>query len=196
MTGDGLGMGVTSSLSGVRTEEQVLHLEGGRVKFKSESVKKLMIFNSTQTILLQIIWMEWSRFRKGFVYVCQRVKVEWDKNTESESEFGLYMGPEGKHLNGSPRPCWMVRGGVGLVWRRRRWRVGWCPCQDNPPPPLPSIPVFNSMCSCTVLSWRLACRLVGSTIGHLGVNVFGVFANSAMWCDVIPKIWVSSVSST
>ena len=53
-TGDGLGMGVTSSLSGVRTEEQVLHLEGG-IKFKSESVKKLMIINSTQTILLQII---------------------------------------------------------------------------------------------------------------------------------------------
>ena len=28
-TGDGLGMGVTSSLSGVRTEEQVLNLGGG-----------------------------------------------------------------------------------------------------------------------------------------------------------------------
>ena len=54
-TGDGLGMGVTSSLSGVRTEEQVLHLEGGGIKFKSESVKKFMIINSTQTILLQII---------------------------------------------------------------------------------------------------------------------------------------------
>ena len=100
---------------------------------------KLMIFNSTQTILLQIIWMEWSRSRKGYVYVCHRVKVEWDKNTESESEFVLYMGPEGKHLNGSPRPCWMVRGGVGLVWRRR-WRGGWCPCQDNPPSP----PALNS----------------------------------------------------
>ena len=52
-TGDGLGIGVTSRLSGVRTEEQVVHLEG--IKFKSESVKKLMIINSTQTILLQLI---------------------------------------------------------------------------------------------------------------------------------------------
>ena len=51
--GDGLGMAVTSSLSGVRTEEQVVYLEG--IKFKSESVKKLMIFNSNQKILLQII---------------------------------------------------------------------------------------------------------------------------------------------
>ena len=31
-TGDGLGMGVTSSLSGVRTEEQVLHLGGDQIQ--------------------------------------------------------------------------------------------------------------------------------------------------------------------
>ena len=58
-------------------------------------------------------------------------------------------------------------GGIGV---EEEVEVEGAPVRIIPLPPLPSIPVFNSMCSCAVLSWRLACRLVGSTIGHLGVR--------------------------